>query len=131
MIVQLGVEETCVLHADPYPLLNKVFPENFGLIYDSFFPFLNTMLLAKEEDFETAFEAAKQLLLPHPQKLSTLVHIHSNPSYYTKLSLLTIEGKSGFGGSVSAEQNHASVAAHLGKGGNFCIAKHIKLMEDR
>ena len=89
------------------------------------------MLMVKEEEFETSFEAAKQLLLPHPQKLSTLLHIHSNPSYYTKLSLLTMEGKFGFGGSVSAEQNHSSVTAHLGNGGNFCIAKHIKLLADQ
>ena len=34
MIVQLGVKETCVLHGDPNHLLNKVFPENFGLMYD-------------------------------------------------------------------------------------------------
>ena len=42
-----------------------------------------------------------------------------------------MEGNFGFGGLVSAKQNHASVAAHLGKGSNFCIAKHIKLLADR
>ena len=40
-------------------------------------------------------------------------------------------GNFGFFGSVSAEQNHASVAAHLGKGGNFSIAEHTKLLADR
>ena len=99
-------------------------------MYDSIFPFLNTMLMGKEEDFETYFEAAKQLLLPHPHKLITLVHIHYNPSYYKKWSLLTMEGNFGFDGSVSAEQNHASVESHLGNGGNFCIAEKIKLMVD-
>ena len=99
MIVQLRIEENCVLHDDPYNLFNKVFPENFGLMYDSTFPFLNTMLMGKEEEFETDFEAAKQFFLTHPHKLSTLVHIHYNPSYYTKWSLLTMEGNFGFGGS--------------------------------
>ena len=47
-IVKLGVKETCVLHGDPYHLLNRVFPENFGLMYDSLFPFLDTMLIGKE-----------------------------------------------------------------------------------
>ena len=54
-IVKLGVKETCVLHGDPYHLLNRVFPENFGLMYDSLFTFLNTMLTGKEEEFETSF----------------------------------------------------------------------------
>ena len=61
MIVQLGVEETCVLHGDPYHILNKVFPENFGIMYDSLFPFLDNMLMGKEEEFETDFEAAKKI----------------------------------------------------------------------
>ena len=131
IIVQLGVEEICVLHDDPYHLLNKVFPENFGLMYDSLFRFLNTLLMGKEEEVEKAFEASKQFFLPHPHKLSTLVHIHSNTSYYTKWCLLTMEGNFVFGGSVSAEQNYASVAAHLVKGVNFCISKHIKLLADQ
>ena len=59
-----------------------------------------------------------------------MVHINSNPSYNTKWSLLTMGGNFGFFGSVSAEQNHASVTAHLGKGGNFCISEHIKLLAD-
>ena len=92
MMVQLGVEENCVLRGDTYYLLNKVFTENFGLIYNSFFLFLNTMMMRKDEDSETDFEAAKQLLLPHPRKLFTQVHIHYNPSHYTKWSLLTMEG---------------------------------------
>ena len=71
------------------------------------------------------------MLLPYPHKLTTLVHIHYNPSYYTKWILLTMESNFGFGVSVSAEQNHASFAAHLGKGINLCIAEHIKLLEDR
>ena len=36
-----------------------------------------------------------------------------------------------FGGSVSAEQNHAIVTDHIGMGVNFCIAKHIKLLADQ
>ena len=61
-------------------------------MYDSIFLFLNTILMVKEEEFETDFEDAKRLLLPHPHKLITLVHIHYNPSHYTKWSLLTMEG---------------------------------------
>ena len=41
-----------------------------------------------------------------------------------------MEGNCGFGGSMSAEQNNAIFAGHLRKGGNFCIAKHIKLLAD-
>ena len=42
-----------------------------------------------------------------------------------------MEGNFGFGGSLSAEQNHDSVAAHLGKGGKLCISEQIKLLADR
>ena len=99
-------------------------------MYDSLFTLLNTMLMGMEEEFERDFEAAKELLLTHPNKFSTLVHIHFNPSYYMKWNLLTMEGNFGFSGLVSAEQNHTSVSAHLGKGVNFCISKNIKFLSD-
>lgn len=120
-----------MLHGDRYHLLNKVFPETFGNQYNSITPFLTLMLDGTKEEWDTAFELASNMLESHPNRLQSLQNIHKDPSYYSKWYLVEMEGHFNFNGSVPAEQNHSSVAAHLGRGGNFEIAEHIKALVDR
>ena len=53
-----------------------------------------------------------------------------NPTYYSRYHISTIFENLGYKGSVPSEQNHASNIAHIGQGGNFSIAEHIKKLYD-
>lgn len=132
LLSQLQISNTCLLHGDPYHIINKVFPETFGTMYSPLLPHLDTMITCKkQEEFETANKAASDMLSGNPRLQEALNKVYQNPSYYTKWHLMITEGTFGFSGSVPAEQNHASIVAHLGRGGNLCIAEHIKLLVER
>jgi hypothetical protein len=131
LLVQLGINETCLLHRDPRHLLNKVVPDTFGNKHDSLFPCLQIMTNGTREDWEAAFQNASRLLVGFPLHLESLKNVHNNPSHCCKWHLNDLEGNFNFDGSVPAEQNNSSIAAHMGHGGNFAIAKHDKALVNR
>ena len=51
--------------------------------------------------------------------------------YYSCWYLNDIHGSFNCRGLTHAEQNHASIVCHLGSGGNFSIAEHLKLLIER
>ena len=57
--------------------------------------------------------------------------IYNNPGYYAGYVLRNIEGNRVFRGSVPAEQNHSSVIAYLGEGGNWSIMEHMQKLRTR
>ena len=66
-----------------------------------------------------------------PQKLGKLDNIYQNPSYYAGYYLRNIEGNLWLLGSVTAEQNHASIVAYMGEGGNWSIMLHMSMLMSR
>ena len=55
-----------------------------------------------------------------------LDEIYDNPGYYAGYHLKQIVGNLQVNGSVSAEQNHSSIKAHLGKGNHWSICENVK-----
>jgi hypothetical protein len=135
LLDSLGIRETCLLRPDFYHLTNEVWPkaENFGqVLYPRIKNFLETMLKSTtESEYTNAYEAALALVVYEPSKRSYLESIYENYEYYGGFFLLNTLGNLGLLGSVPAEQNHASIVAHLGEGGSWEIAQHIQHLMNR
>ena len=130
LLVSLGIRDTCLLRPDFYHLTNEVWPksENFGqVLYPRIKNFLETMLKSTtESEYTNAFEAALAVVRYEPSKRSYLESIYHDHEYYGGFFLLHTLGNLGLLGSVPAEQNHASIVAHLGEGASWEIAQHIQ-----
>jgi hypothetical protein len=135
LLVSLGIEETCTLRPDFYHLTNEVWPkaENFGnVLYPRIKNFLETMLKSTtESEYTNAFEGALAIVRYDPTKRSYLESIYENYQYYAGYFLSGIQGNLGLLGSVPAEQNHASIVAHLGDGASWDIATQIQQLMNR
>jgi hypothetical protein len=89
--------------------------------------FLETMLKSTTEaEYTNAFEAALMVVAYEPSKRSYLESIYNDHEYYGGFFLLHTLGNLGLLGSVPAEQNHASIVAHLGEGASWEISQHIQ-----
>jgi hypothetical protein len=75
--------------------------------------------------------SAKQHLLHDAGKFSSLEQIYNNPSHFAGWFLKKIEGNLLLHGSVPAEQNHSSVAAHLGAGASWSVAEQVEKLLKR
>ena len=131
ILVDLGIKETCILRGDYYHLINEVWPATFGThIFQKIRGNLDRMLVGSKEEWEDSYTSAKQYLLGDANKFSSLEQIYKDPSHYAGWYLKNIEGNLLLNGSVPAEQNHSSVAAHLGRGGSWSVAEQVtKLLE--
>jgi hypothetical protein len=84
------------------------------------------MLLGSKEEWEHSYTSAKKHLLADAGKLCVLQQIYDEPSHYAGWFLKNIEENLLLlNGSVPAEQNHSSVAAHLGRGGSWSVAEQV------
>ena len=128
---ELNIKSTCTLHGDYYHNFNKVFPETFGNQFERIRKYLKAMLTGEESAWHSAYEEARDILIGDPDKLLSLDQIYRRAGYFSCWKLRTIEGNLFCKGSVTAEQNHASVVAHLGQGGNLSIAEHITALTQR
>jgi hypothetical protein len=82
------------------------------------------------KDWEIGYNGARILLQADPEKACKLEEVYNNPGYYAGYCLFQLEGSLGRQGDSHAEQNHASIVAHLGKGGNFDLEEQVqKLIE--
>jgi hypothetical protein len=135
LLVSLGIQDTCILRPDFYHLTNEVWPksENFGpVLYPRIKNFLETMLKSTtESEYSNAFQAALALVLYEPTLRSYLESIYGDYKYYGGFFLRQVLGNLGLLGSVPAEQNHASIVAHLGEGATWEIAQQIQHLMDR
>ena len=121
------------LRCDTWHLLNEVWPKNesFGNLFHSLSPFLRTMVESKtRKDWDMGHNSAQICLQTEPGKSCKLEAVYNNPGYYAGYRLHELEGSLGKQGDSHAEQNHASIVAHLGRGGTFDLAEQVhKLME--
>jgi hypothetical protein len=108
-----------------------VWPATFGThVYQLIRGDLDQMFLGSKEDWEDSYTSAKQHLLGNAEKFLALEQIYKDPSHYAGWFLKNIEGNLLLNGSIPADQNHFSDAAHLGRGGSWSVAEHVtKLLE--
>jgi hypothetical protein len=126
ILIDLGISHTCLLRGDYHHLINKVWPHTFGThLYQRIRGDLDRMLLGAKAEWELAYTSAKNHLLHDAEKFSALEKIYGNPSHFAGWYLRTIEGNLLLNGSVPAEQNYSSVAAHLGAGASWSIVEQV------
>jgi hypothetical protein len=89
------------------------------------------MLSGSKEEWDLSYSSAKSFLLHDAEKLSALEKIHKNPTHFVGWFLKTTECTIFLHGSVPADQNHSSVAAHLGSGASWSVVEQVSKLLDR
>eukprot|EP00957_Ditylum_brightwellii_P212073 15366932-Ditylum_brightwellii.AAC.1 len=84
-----------------------------------------------QEVWHSTYGAAAAIISQFHNWQPELDKFYQNPMYYSCWYLNEIEGSFGCKGSTYMDQNHASIVSHLGNGGNFSIAEHLKLLIER
>ena len=82
-----------------------------------------------ESDWKTFYHNAVELVQHEPRAFGDLEEIYNNPSYYSSWYIRSMHENLELNGSVPAEQNHASICAHICNGRNFAICEHINKLE--
>jgi hypothetical protein len=132
ILVDLGIKETCTLRGDYHHLINEVWPATFGTyLYHRIRGDLDRMLMGSKEEWLHSYHSAKKHLLHDAEKYSALEDIYNNHTHFAGWYLRKIEGNLHLNGSVPAEQNHASVAAHLGSGASWSVVEHVVMLHKR
>jgi len=135
LLTKLNIEKTCTLRGDFHHLMNEVWPkqENFGLVaMSTCSPWLRTMLVSADENaWHQSYKSIANFFKNDPHKLRKLDSIYQNPSYYAGYYLKKIVGNLMLLGSVPAEQNHSSIIAYIGDGGNWSIMLHMSKLMSR
>ena len=132
ILVDLGITDTCILRGDYHHLINEVWPTTFGThLYSRLRGDLDRMLLGSRDEWELSYISAKALLLHDASKFSALEEIYNDPSHFAGWFLRNIEGNLFLNGSVPAEQNHSSVAAHLGAGASWSVVEQVSKLLSR
>jgi hypothetical protein len=133
LLDNLGITLTCTLRCDYHHVVKEVWPKQFGPTrFHQLQRYLTRMLLAKtEEEYKLAFEKSMEVVEVDPLQGSYVEKIYKNPEYYSGYYLHQIEGNLKMMGSTPAEQNHSSVAAHLGNGANWTISEHVRQLIER
>jgi hypothetical protein len=132
ILVDLDIATTCILRCDYYHQIHEVWPHTFGThLFEKIRGHLDQMLLGSKEEWDLSYPSAKSFLLHDAKKFSALERIHKNPSHFAGWFLKTIEGNFFIHGSVPAEQNHSSVAAHLGSGVSWSVVVRVLKLLDR
>jgi hypothetical protein len=133
LLENLGIASTCTLRCDYHHVINEVWPKQFGISkFKALKPYLSRMLKSNtEEEYKLSYGNAMEVIADDPIKASYVEKIYENPQYYSGHFLRTIPGNLKMMGSAPAEQNHSSVAAHLGKGANWTIPEHVRQLIER
>jgi hypothetical protein len=132
ILVDLDIQTTCTLRCDYYHEIHEVWPNTFGThLFQKIRGHLDRMLLGSKEEWEISYASAKTFLLHNADKFSALERIYKNPSYFAGWYLKKIVGNLFLHGSVPAEQNHSSVAAHLGRGASWSVVEQVSRLLSR
>jgi hypothetical protein len=133
VLVELGMKETCTLRCDYYHLLQEDWFKYFDAhTYSKVRPCLDKMLLSwTEDEYRNAYLCAMPHVQDNADYATYLMKIYKKPEYYAGYYLRAIEGNLELKGSVPAEQNHASIVAHLGKGANWSVVEHTSQLCNR
>ena len=135
LLQNLSIEHSCVLHGDFYHLMKENWPKphNFGIVvFRLIKSFLAAMLTsATEEEWDSAYQSAYELITEHPSKVDLLNKIYNNPQYYAGYVTKQIVGNLNLNGSVPAEQNHSSNVRFIGDVMLNSVCEHIKTLLER
>jgi hypothetical protein len=133
LIENLGIQNTCTLRCDYHHIVNEVWPKQFGPSkYKELRPYLTRMLkYTTEAEYKLSFDIAMEAIAEDPIKASYVEKIFRNPKYYSGYYVRRIPGNLKMMGDAPAEQNHASVVAHLGKGASWSIPEHVRQLIER
>jgi len=133
LLENLGIASTCTLRCDYYHIVNEVWPKQFGpSVFNDLKPYLTRMLKSiTEAEYKLSFEIAMELVVDDPIKASYVEMIYNNPDYYSGYYLKLLNGNLRMMGDAPAEQNHSSIAAHLGNGANWTISEHVRQLIER
>ena len=110
LLINIGIQSSCILRSDQYHLVEDVWPKHFGAYVWSLIKApMKEMLNAPTQDkFELAYHHARDLLCGNFQFQEYLDKIYANPTRYAGYVLKQIEGNLYRNGSSHAEQNHSS-----------------------
>ena len=101
--------------------MHEVFPKphNLGeLVFACISKYIRKMLICKTVDeWEISYKSAAEVLKDMPLKLEKLTDIYNWPQYYAGYYCRDIPGNLGIKGSISAEENHASIISYFGDSG--------------
>jgi hypothetical protein len=86
------------------------------------------LLSSKEDEWESAYSCAKELLSTKPKQSSSLGALYGNPEKHAGYYLRSLEGNLQMNGNVSTEKNHSGVCAYLGEGACFTVGEQITHM---
>jgi hypothetical protein len=90
------------------------------------------MLKSKsKEEYKLSYDIAMEVISDNPLQASYVEKIYQYPESYSGHYLRQIDGNLMMMGSTPAEQNHSSVAAHLGDGANWTISEHVRQLIER
>jgi hypothetical protein len=125
ILIDLDIGSTyCIFRGDYHYLMNEVWPHTFGThLYQKNPWTFGPMLSGSKSKWELSYISAKQHLLHDAENFSALKQIYNNPSHFAGWQ---IEGNLLLHGSVPAEQNYSSVAAHLGAGASWSVAEQVE-----
>jgi hypothetical protein len=83
------------------------------------------ILSSKEDEWDSVYSCANELLSTKPKQLSALGAIYGNPEKYAGYHLRSLEGNLQMSGDVFAEHNHSGVCAYLGEGACYAVGEQI------
>ena len=129
LLEKLGISDSVTLRGDYWHLTKQVWPSqnSFGIsIMKKIGHYLCGMLRSHtKEQWDLLYHKALREIEGDPSKIDELIKIGNNPEYYAGYYLREIEGNMNCLGDAPAEQNHASICFHLGKGASWSLAEQI------
>ena len=129
LIEKLGITNTVTLRCDYWHLNTKVWPSNtcFGTTtMKKIGHYLDGMLKCyTKAQWDLLYNKALRAIDDDPNKVDKLIEIGHNETYYAGYYLRDIAGNMNLMGSTPAEQYHASITFHLGKGASWSLAEQI------
>lgn len=133
ILEKAGIGATCKYFWDQYHLWNSDWPKFFGGAFAG--PLLDSlkgMLYAKSDvRFEAALIESKNLVRTNPRFLDYVTNLGANRGRYATFAVEAAKGTLKRHGSSHAEQNHASVIAHIGDHLYEDPAKEVELLLQR
>jgi hypothetical protein len=92
---------------------------------------MTAMLQSRSQgEWDKAYEAARQAVQQYPALTKYIEDVYGRPENFAGYTLRAIMGNLGKKGSTSAEQNHSSIVAHLGRGASWSLQEQIVRLID-
>ena len=107
-------------------MMEHIWPKEFGqTLFPKIKEYLRKMISGSKQQWNESYQKMVPFTCGDAQAMEKLNEIYSRPEYYAGWWLREQEGNLEVQGSVSAEQNHASIVSNFGKGANWDISFHL------